>query len=138
MCGLSGTGKSTVARMLQSRTGFELLSSDRIRKRLAGVPETASASAPYGAGIYIVGFDRLTYETLLADAGARLRDGCGVIIDPTFIRPEDRRSVLAIGAQVGVSVLFVEWQGDEREVLRRLRERTKGAMAFQTRRQKFI
>jgi len=125
VCGLSGTGKSTVARMLQSRTGFELLSSDRIRKRLAGVPETASASAPYGAGIYSAGFDHLTYDALLADARARLREGCGVIIDATFIRPEDRRSVLAIGAQAGVPVLFVECQADEREILRRLGERTK-------------
>ena len=35
VCGLAGSGKSTVARMLGDLTGFEVLSSDVIRKRLA-------------------------------------------------------------------------------------------------------
>jgi uncharacterized protein len=124
VCGLAGTGKSTVSRMLQYRTGFEMLSSDRVRKRVAGVPETFDGGTPYGAGIYSPSFDRLTYHTLLADADGHLRNGCGVIIDATFKRPADRHAALATGFQVGVPVLFVECQADRGEVLRRLRERT--------------
>lgn len=123
VCGLAGTGKSTVSRRLSYRTGFTVLSSDRIRKRLAGLSETARATAAYGAGIYSPSFDRLTYDTLLAEARERLREGCGVIIDATFKRPEDRRDALEIGAQAGKPVLFVECQTPEREVLRRLRAR---------------
>ena len=37
VCGLSGSGKSTVARMLQYRKGFKAINSDRVRKRLASV-----------------------------------------------------------------------------------------------------
>ena len=37
VCGLSGSGKSTVARRLADWLGFEWLRSDEIRKRLAGV-----------------------------------------------------------------------------------------------------
>jgi uncharacterized protein len=125
VCGLAGTGKSTVSRMLQYRTGFEILDSDRVRKRMAGVPQTFDGGdTPYGAGIYSAGFDRLTYDTLFAEADGHLRDGCGVIIDATFKRPVDRRTVLATGSQVGVPVLFVECQADQREVLRRLRKRS--------------
>jgi uncharacterized protein len=125
VCGLAGTGKSTVARMLQYRTGFEVLSSDRIRKRAAGVPEAFHGDTSYGTGIYSSSFDRLTYHTLLADAESHLRDGCGVIIDATFKRPEDRHAALATGFQLGIPVLFVECQADPGLVLRRLRERTR-------------
>ena len=38
VCGLSGSGKSTVARLLQHRKGFKVINSDRVRKRLAAVP----------------------------------------------------------------------------------------------------
>src|SRR5208282_2421903 len=120
VCGLSGTGKSTVCRKLQCRTGFQVLSSDRVRKRLAGVPQTTRAYTPYGEGIYTSGFDRLTYDAVLADASARLREGCGVIIDATFKRPADRRRALAIGQHLGLPVLFVECRADEKEVLKRL------------------
>ena len=124
VCGLAGTGKSTVSRRLQCRTGFELLNSDRVRKRVAGVPETFDSSTPYGAGIYSAAFDRLTYHALLAEADDRLRDGCGVIIDATFKRPEDRHAALATGFRVGLPVLFVECRADHGEVIRRLRDRT--------------
>jgi uncharacterized protein len=124
VCGLAGTGKSTVSRMLQYSTGFETLNSDRVRKRVAGVPETFHADTSYGAGIYSPAFDRLTYHTLLAEADGHLRNGCGAIIDATFKSPKDRHAALATGVQCGVPVLFVECQADQGEVLRRLRERT--------------
>ncbi len=124
VCGLSGTGKSTMSHLIQYRTGFEMLNSDRIRKSIAGVPETTHASAPYGSDIYNPAFDRLTYETLLARARACLRDGRGVIIDATFKRPEDRNAALEAGRQFGIPVLFVECQASEQEVMRRLRDRT--------------
>ena len=127
VCGLAGTGKSTVSRMLQCRTGFELLNSDRIRKHVAGVPQAFHGDTPYGAGIYSPAFDRLTYHALFAEAAGRLRDGCGVIIDATFKRPEDRGTALATARQFGMPVLFVECRADQRETLRRLRERTGAA-----------
>jgi hypothetical protein len=50
--GLPGTGKSTVAGALADRVGAVLLSSDRIRKELAGLDPSDDASAPYGEGLY--------------------------------------------------------------------------------------
>jgi uncharacterized protein len=52
VCGLSATGKSTVARMIQHRTGFEIVNSDIVRKRLAGVSPYQRMGSPYGSGIY--------------------------------------------------------------------------------------
>jgi len=125
VCGLSGTGKSTVSRALRYRTGFEVLDSDRIRKRLAGFPEMSRPDAAYGVGIYSPAFDRLTYDTLIAEADDHLRNGRGVIIDATFKRPQDRHAALTTGNQLGVPVLFIECQANQAEVLSRLSERSR-------------
>jgi aminoglycoside phosphotransferase family enzyme len=51
VCGLSGSGKSTVARMLQHRKGFKAINSDRVRKRLASVSPDEHVRTGYGANI---------------------------------------------------------------------------------------
>jgi uncharacterized protein len=124
VCGLSGTGKSTVACVLGDRLGFEVLNSDKIRKGLAGIPVDARSHAAYGAGIYNQSFNRSTYETMLAEAQDLLSKGRGVILDATFQRREDRLRALATATRSSVPVLFVECRAAENEVLRRLGERT--------------
>ena len=48
--GLPGTGKTTLAGALADRLGFTVLSSDRIRKELAGIPAEQSCAAPGAPG----------------------------------------------------------------------------------------
>ncbi len=86
-CGLSGSGKSTVARRLADRLGFEWLRSDEIRKRVAGVAPAERLSESYAAGAYSREFTEKTYAALLGGAAARLHDGAGVIVDATFAAP---------------------------------------------------
>ena len=124
VCGLSGTGKSTVSRMLQYRTGFEVVASDRVRKRITDTAETFDGRTDYGAGIYSPDVDRLTYDALMAQAEGHLHRGRGVIIDATFKKPAARRAALAIASRARVPVLFVETRAEHEEVLRRLRERS--------------
>jgi len=121
--GPAGTGKSTVARLLQLRTGFEILSSDRVRKRIAGVADSARVREAYEGGIYSPDFTSRAYDTLLAEAENRLADGCGVIVDATFREPGERQRFLAMAARRGAPALFVECQAEVDEVLRRLRKR---------------
>jgi len=122
-CGLSGAGKSTVARLLQLRTGFEIVNSDRVRKRLAGIHETVHVREGYRGGIYSSDFTKLTYQTLLAEADARLAEGRGVIVDATFRASADRRRLIDMAARHGAPVLFLECRARADEVFRRLRER---------------
>ncbi len=123
VCGRSGTGKSTLARTLRNRNGFEILNSDRIRKRLAGIAPDTRTLAPYKGGIYTDEFTRRAYEALLAEARAQLNDGRGVILDATFKDRADRAAALALAAQRGVPALFIECRADDAEVIRRLRAR---------------
>ena len=108
VCGLSGSGKSTVARRLADRLGFEWLRSDEVRKRLAGVAPAARLSESYAAGAYSREFTEKTYAALLGEAAARLHDGAGVIVDATFAAPVYRAEALALAERAHVPALFVE------------------------------
>jgi len=123
VCGRIGTGKSTVSRLLSEHTGFAVLNSDVVRKRLAGLLPTAHVSADYRAGIYSAAFTRRTYAALQTQAEEELHAGRGVIIDATCKQPEDRQALLALGNRLEVPVLFLECRTSPAEVERRLRER---------------
>ena len=125
VCGLSGSGKSTVARRLADRLGFEWLRSDEIRKRLAGVAPAERLSESYAAGAYSREFTEKTYAALLGGAAARLHDGAGVIVDATFAAPAYRAEALALAARAHLPVLFVECVASHDEIVRRLTARAR-------------
>ena len=123
VCGLAGSGKSTVAEILRRMTGFEIVNSDRVRKHLAGIAEDDHPKNEYAAGIYSPEFDRLTYEISLDRSRESLRNGRGTIIDATFKNREHRQAILELGKQTRVPVLFVECRASDEETVRRLRRR---------------
>ncbi|HVB81437.1 MAG TPA: AAA family ATPase [Candidatus Binataceae bacterium] len=127
VCGLSGSGKSTVARRLADRLGFEWLRSDEIRKHLAGAAPTERLSDRYGAGAYSREFTSKTYAALLGAAAARLGDGAGVIVDATFAAPAYRAEARALAARAGRPLLFVECAASHDEIVRRLTSRARSA-----------
>lgn len=123
--GRSGTGKSTLAGKLRDRTGFSILSSDRTRKRLAGIAPEVHQYSAYDEGIYSEDFARKVYAKLLEEAERALREGRGVILDATYKHRDDRAAVSALAARIGVPFLFIECRADAPEVLRRLADRAK-------------
>jgi uncharacterized protein len=123
VCGAAGTGKSTVARLLRYRAGFEVLNSDRIRKHLAGLAETARAASEYSSGIYSPDFTRRTYDAMAVEAETALREGAGMIVDATFKDASERRRFREMAERLGVPALFVECRASEGEIIRRLRDR---------------
>jgi hypothetical protein len=112
-----------MAERLCLRTGFQVLNSDRVRKQLAGIPETLHRHGEYGAGIYTPTFDTLTYETVIERARRCLAAGHGAVLDATFKSPATRSAAVALAAEMHVPVLFVECRADEKETLRRLHDR---------------
>jgi uncharacterized protein len=127
VCGVSGSGKSTVARRLADRLGFEWLRSDEVRKRLAGVAPTERLSDSYAAGAYSRDFTDKTYAALLAEAADRLQGGAGVIVDATFAARAYRAQALALAERAHVPVLFVECTASHDEIVRRLTARARRA-----------
>jgi len=125
VCGAAGTGKSTIARTLGNRLGFEVLNSDDVRKRMIGASPPTPLKAPYGGGIYSQEFTQRTYDALILGAQRRLEAGAGVILDATFRHPGERRRVLEAAARTCAFALFVECRAEEAEVMRRLSERSR-------------
>jgi aminoglycoside phosphotransferase family enzyme/predicted kinase len=100
--GLSGTGKSTVARrlapLLGAAPGAVVLRSDVLRKRLAGV-ESTTRLAP---DAYTAESAKRVYDVLVAAARDVALGGQAVIIDAVFARPAERVAVAAAAREAGI------------------------------------
>ena len=95
-CGVSGSGKSTVAKAMFEATGAIRIRSDVERKRLYDLaPESASGSAT-GGGIYTPDASAATFSRLHELAQACLEAGFGCIVDATFLRRKQRKPYRAL------------------------------------------
>lgn len=121
MTGLSGTGKSSVARRLARALGTRLYASDVVRKELAGIDGPAPAA--WGEGVYGREWTEATYDRLFALAEAALGEGTPVILDATFLDSESRDEAAALAERAGVRFALVEAICDEAVVAERLAAR---------------
>jgi uncharacterized protein len=121
MTGLSGTGKSTVARSIARATGAVFLDTDIIRKSpdwLGG--DLAKAR---GEDIYTPEWTRRTYDRMIGEGSEAVRRGSAAILDGTFLDRDLRDRAAAAARELGVPFFMVEVRCDEAIVLRRLQER---------------
>ena len=88
--GAPGTGKSTTARGLCAATGYSLLTSDEVRKDLAGISHNQHAFARLGEGIYEPSMSDRVYAELIARAQTLLGVGESVVIDASWTTGESR------------------------------------------------
>ncbi|MGC8796563.1 AAA family ATPase [Thermodesulfovibrio sp.] len=82
--GLSGTGKSTLARALAKKTLAKWIPSDIVRKSLVGIAPTEHHYEPFEKGIYSKEFTEKTYMKMIEIARENLLLGRDVILDATF------------------------------------------------------
>lgn len=82
--GAPGTGKTTLSDALAARLGASVLSSDRVRKELAGVDPLVSAQAGFEEGIYAPAWTIRTYAELIRRAETLLCRGQSVILDASW------------------------------------------------------
>jgi hypothetical protein len=118
VCGPAGVGKTTLAAQLAKASGLHHLSSDVVRKALAGVSPTARLAA----SSYTSAAARATYAELGRRARERAAAG-GSIVDATFRHRSDRASFDAVfadapGARVVLRLEASAEQARERAVLR--------------------
>ena len=103
--GLPGTGKSTLAAQLAARFGWTVLSSDRIRKELAGIPATQPCPAAYRTGLYTPEWTERTYTELLHRAALLLRNGESVIADASWTSPGQRPAAAAVAERAAADLV---------------------------------
>lgn len=122
--GLSGTGKTTLARNLAPGIGpvpgAVILRSDVLRKRLLGVDETVRlGSDGYGEAV-----TARVYAEMQGRAGLALESRHAVICDAVYARPEQRRSIEAIARAAQLPFAGLWLVADQETQLARVGGRT--------------
>jgi len=125
--GLSGSGKSHLARQLApqigARPGALVLRSDVLRKHLMGVsPETALPPSAYEEAV-----TERVYQNLLDQAERALHAGHAVIIDAVSAKPDQRRAIAALAGQTGVPFQGLWLNADAEALKTRVAERRNNA-----------
>jgi aminoglycoside phosphotransferase family enzyme/predicted kinase len=104
--GTPATGKTTLAGRLADRLGAVVLSSDRIRKELAGLDPDRSAAMEYRHGFYAPEWTRRTYHEALHRARGLLEMGETVVLDASWTDASLRRQARDVAT--GTSSAVVE------------------------------
>jgi len=123
VCGLPGTGKSTVAGALAEFGALTWIRADVVRKELAGLEPLESGRDAVGEGIYTARMTERTYATCLARAREVLDRGGRVVVDATFKERDRRESFLDMSVQMGVPLHIVGCELEPEEVQRRIAAR---------------
>ena len=121
--GLMGTGKSTLARILQKELGWALISSDTTRKQLADPAPSAAQHDDYGEGLYTPAWTARVYQQMFAQAASLLASGKSVLLDATFGQRANRHAAAQEAALYGANLVFVECQCSRELALQRLTRR---------------
>jgi aminoglycoside phosphotransferase family enzyme/predicted kinase len=119
MMGLSGSGKSHLARLLALRLGAVWLSSDITRKRIVGVPAHHSA----GPAAYTHQVSARTYAALHEEAERELRRGHSVILDATFMTESLRKPAARLSQRLNVPLTVVWCRAPDDLIERRIAQR---------------
>ncbi|MXW23709.1 MAG: AAA family ATPase, partial [Chloroflexi bacterium] len=113
MCGLPATGKSTVAGTLAGRIGGGYVSSDIVRKQLAGIDPRERTDEAFRAGLYSPEMTERTYTELRRHVREHLDAGRAVVIDAMHGRASEREAARELAAEHGVPCLVAELHLDE-------------------------
>lgn len=129
--GLQATGKSTLSRALSEHTGYSHLSTDSIRKELAGLQPGERRVEKYKEGIYSADFTERVYAALIKRALEFLSAGRSVVLDATFSKK--RLFDLALETFKGFNVHLIECVAKDSTVRERMERRplepVKGAVS---------
>jgi len=123
--GTPGSGKTTLANALGAHAGWEVLHSDVVRRRLAGV---TPGSATPGAGSEDAGRYRpeqvaATYAALLDDAGEHLALGSTVVLDASWTSAAERERAVALAGATDATLVELRCACDPAVARQRVADR---------------
>jgi aminoglycoside phosphotransferase family enzyme/predicted kinase len=121
--GLSGTGKSVLARglagMIEPSPGAVIIRSDVVRKRLFGAGETIAL--PESA--YRPDITERVYGKLAGTAQRVLAQGCSVVLDAAYLQEAERTEIAHLAATYGVRFVGLFLAADLATRLARIEQR---------------
>ncbi len=124
--GLSGSGKSTIARDFSS--DWLILRSDEIRKAMSGLKKEEHRYTGFAEGIYSDTLTRNLYCDLLEKAVHNVRQGKKVVVDATFLKKNQRRNFYETCMDKGLNPFFVHCIAGENVLRERIERRMKDGL----------
>jgi predicted kinase len=121
--GRVGTGKSTVAQALAEVLGWAVVSSDRVRKTLAGVSLHKRGEAAERARLYAHNLTEKTYASLHEQAVTNARTGHSTLLDATYSRRHHRDALRDRLERERIPYAFVEITAPDDVIRARLVQR---------------
>lgn len=121
--GRVASGKSTLAGQTAEKTGIRHFMTDKIRKTIAGVPETTRLPENERQQLYRPDLSNKTYHTLLKNGISLAKKGESAILDGTFGSKEKRANILSDCKKEGIRVLFIETTAPDNIRSERLKQR---------------
>ncbi len=121
--GLMGTGKSTLASEIAFEVGLDLVRSDVVRKKIAGIPATERDFSGYNTGIYSADYSKETYGRLLKTAEKTLSSGSGIVLDASFRRRSDREPFRLLAQKLNIPFFIINTSCADELVKQRLTSR---------------
>jgi uncharacterized protein len=125
--GPPGTGKTTLAGNIGASLGWAVLSSDQVRKELAGIAPDADGRAAFGTGIYSRDWTARTYAELVRRAGELLARGEPVILDASWSAAELRAAAADVARAAHANVVELRCVAAPEIADRRMLTRPRGA-----------
>jgi len=123
--GLIGSGKTTAATAAGRGLGCAVLSSDVVRKELAGIPPTERHYNGFASGLYSRQSTQQTYNELFRRAGELLEKGRTVVLDASFMKRSDRLAAHQLAVKCGAAFLALECTAPDETIRQRLEERSR-------------
>ena len=121
--GLPGTGKSTLAASLADRFGAVLLSSDRLRKELAGLDPYSPAGAGYRQQLYRPETTARVYVELRTRAASLLARGESVVLDASWTSIDERVAAAGLAVLASADLVQIRCEAPAAVAAARLRHR---------------
>jgi aminoglycoside phosphotransferase family enzyme/predicted kinase len=117
LCGLTGSGKSTVARELSRRFNLPVLSSEEIRKHFAA--KSGRQLVPFLPAVDAA-LPEKTYTKMARETEKQILAGNGAILDATFAQRGYREKIQRVAAKHGVPLFLIHCAAPEQVIKTRL------------------
>ena len=121
--GRIASGKSTLARALGNELDWPVISSDRLRKELAGFPLFKRTSEALRTRLYLREMTEKVYKKLLDTAASHVREDRSVILEATFAQRRHREVLKRKFASRGIRFCLIEVQATDKIIKERLEAR---------------
>lgn len=120
-CGLTGSGKSVLARALGDRLGMPVINSDAVRKQIVG--NVGKNLVPFQSGIYSQAMTERTYARMAELAEKNILSGEGAILDGTFHRKANWEKILELVERYRIPLAIIRCYASDETTRSRLASR---------------